>query len=321
MSVFHPLFIAALSGLVSYFGTKKLLPVLKRHVLDMPNARSNHKEPVPRGGGIAMIGAALLGFLFLGMPLLLILAALLLAYVSFADDRGGLPVRTRLAAQLVAVALGIHVLPGPVFGAFPGAVEWILVALGWLWFINLTNFMDGIDGISAMQAIMVSAGIALIAWTWHMPAYEGAAFVMMASAWGFYRFNRSPAKLFMGDVGSVPLGFLMGYLLLSLAAQGYLLSALILPAYYLSDATYTLFRRAKRHEKVWQAHSEHAYQQAARGGLSHRQIVSCITRLNALLIALAFIASLSMIIGVLCVIVAYGLTFRLIRHFSHEAVS
>ncbi len=307
------------SGAVSAVGTWLILPVLKRHVMDMPNARSNHKEPVPRGGGIAMISAALIGLIAAGIPLSVVAAAVLLVAVSFADDMRDMPVGVRLLAQVVAVSLAVHTLPGRIFPAVPQMLEWVIVAPAWIWFINLTNFMDGIDGISAMQAIMIAAGI----WLLHRlspcmsPELALEAGVMAAAALGFYLFNRSPAKIFLGDVGSIPLGFLMGYLLLSLAAQGYLLSALILPAYYLSDATLTLARRLLRGQKVWQAHSEHAYQQAARRGLTHSQVVARITWLNLVLIALAMCAALSMMAGVLSLIAAYGLTFWLIRYFTH----
>jgi UDP-N-acetylmuramyl pentapeptide phosphotransferase/UDP-N-acetylglucosamine-1-phosphate transferase len=290
--------------------------------MDMPNARSSHKTPVPRGGGIAMISAALIGLILAGLPLTVVCAAILLAAVSFIDDFRGLPAGLRLLVQCVAVGMAVTALPGHILPGFvPRWTGLIAAALLWIWFINLTNFMDGIDGISAMQAIMVSAGIGLLHLIYPYilnPGLVVEAGVMAASAYGFYLFNRHPAKLFMGDVGSVPLGFLMGYLLLSVAGLGHPLPALILPAYYLSDATLTLLIRLKRGEKVWQAHAEHAYQKAVRGGLSHATVVSRISWLNAALIALAMLSELSMMAGILSIIAAYGLTFRLIHYFSNE---
>jgi UDP-N-acetylmuramyl pentapeptide phosphotransferase/UDP-N-acetylglucosamine-1-phosphate transferase len=315
-----PLLIILLCGALSALGTWLILPALKRHVMDVPNDRSNHKEPVPRGGGVAMIAAALIGLVECGLPQGVFAATVLLAAVSFMDDLRGLPVSARLLAQLAAVALAISTLPERIFpDSVPLLLEWATIAFLWVWFINLTNFMDGIDGISAMQAIMVSAGIALIHWLrpWLPSSLATEAGVIAASCYGFYLFNRSPAKVFMGDVGSIPLGFLIGYLLLTLAAYGYPLPALILPAYYVTDATLTLCKRLLRREKVWQAHSGHAYQQAVRGGLTHAQVVAWISWLNAVLIVLAMLGALSMMAGIATAIAGYGLTYALIRHFAH----
>jgi len=316
------LFIALSSGLLSALGTWALLPFLRRHALDMPNARSSHTTPVPRGGGIAMIAAALIGLWLTAVPFAILAASVLLAVVSLIDDLRKLPVSIRLAAQCVAVALAMSTLPARIFPAtIPLGAEWVIVALAWIWFINLTNFMDGIDGISAMETIMVGAGIGLlhVLHPWALPpSLAVEAGVMVASAYGFYLFNRSPAKLFMGDVGSIPLGFLMGYLLLCLAGYGYPLPALILPAYYLSDATWTLIKRLLRGDKVWQAHSEHAYQQAVRSHLTHAQVVAHISWLNVALITLAMLSTLSMMAGIASAILAYGLTFWLIHKFLHE---
>jgi UDP-N-acetylmuramyl pentapeptide phosphotransferase/UDP-N-acetylglucosamine-1-phosphate transferase len=314
--------VALLSGLASALGTWVLLPVLRRRVMDMPNERSSHTVPVPRGGGIAMIAAALIGLAFTGLPVPIIAAAVLLAAVSFMDDLRGLSVKWRLLAQFIAVGLAIGTLPGDIFPEFvPHSLQLAAIALFWVWFINLTNFMDGIDGISAMQAIMTCVGIALIHWLrpWLPSSLAVWACVLAASCYGFYLFNRSPAKLFMGDVGSVPLGFLVGYLLLNLAADGYPLPALILPAYYLSDATLTLVRRLLRGDKVWQAHREHAYQKAVQRGFTHAQVVARISWLDAALIALAMYGALSMMAGVATAIAAYGLTFWLIHRLSHAA--
>jgi UDP-N-acetylmuramyl pentapeptide phosphotransferase/UDP-N-acetylglucosamine-1-phosphate transferase len=315
-----PVIIALLCGVLSALGTWLLLPILRRHALDIPNARSNHKNPVPRGGGIAMIAAGLVGLVIAGLPLPIVCGVILLAVISFVDDIRKLSVLIRLAAQVIAVVLALSCVTQRVLPSFiPQALESLLLALAWIWFINLTNFMDGIDGISAMQAVMVSAGICLIRFLCPQLPSDLAmqAAVVAAAAYGFYLFNKSPAKLFMGDVGSIPLGFIMGYLLLELAAHHYLLPALILPAYYVSDATFTLMKRQLNGKKIWEAHSEHAYQHAVRAGLSHATVVARISWLNALLIVLAMCASVSMMAGIFCLFAAYALTFGLIYHFTH----
>lgn len=317
----HYLLLALSCGLLSALGTWVLLPLLKRRLPDIPNARSNHKTTVPRGGGIAMIAAALLGMGLADVPVMIIAVAVLLASVSLLDDFKGLPPALRLLVQFLAVGIAISALPGRIFPDFiPLGAEWALVALCWIWFINLTNFMDGIDGISAMQAVMVCAGIVLMHAfkPWDLPSSLAVqAAILAACAYGFYLFNKQPARIFMGDVGSISLGFLTGYLLLCLAAYGYILPALILPAYYVSDATCTLIKRLLKKEKVWQAHADHAYQQAVRLRFTHAQVVARISWLNAALIGLALAASLSMMAGAACAVTAYGLTFWLMHRFTH----
>lgn len=304
--------------LISFAGTALALSWLRKlSVMDMPNARSNHKTPVPRGGGVAMVVSALLVLACYGVDRHVIMAAALLAVVSLADDIKGLPAHWRLVAQLAAVVLalsGLHIRLFP--GFVPEFTEWGIIIVGWVWFINLTNFLDGIDGITSMQTIAVMVGICLLASVEpSLPSWLAAsAGIIAAATLGFYWFNRHPARLFMGDVGSVTLGFLTFFLLLGLAAHGAFIPALILPAYYMSDASFTLAKRLLRGEKVWQAHSEHAYQQAVRKGLSHAQVVCRISGLNMLLIVLAVSATHSVITAVLMLIIAYAVTACMIRH-------
>jgi UDP-N-acetylmuramyl pentapeptide phosphotransferase/UDP-N-acetylglucosamine-1-phosphate transferase len=198
-------------------------------------------------------------------------------------------------------------------------MEQAVIVLCWLWFINLTNFMDGIDGITCMQVIVMCVGICLISLLFPLPhALTTQASILAAAALGFFWFNRHPAKLFMGDVGSITLGFLMFYLLLSLSLNGALLSALILPAYYLSDATFTLLTRLLRREKIWQAHSSHAYQKAVRRGLKHTEVVHKITLLNICLVILAIFATADMMIGGIMLITAYIISAFTIRHLIYD---
>ena len=309
----------SLAWITSLVGTATVLPILRKRMLDMPNARSNHKTPVPRGGGIVMIAVALLCFFLIGVAPLIIIAGLLLAAVSFADDMRGMPVSIRFLTQFIAVGLAMTALPGRLLPEIvPIYVEWAFIALAWLWFINLTNFMDGIDGISALQTVMMMLGIILIQmFAGPIPFWLTiSAAVLAGCALGFLRFNLSPAKLFMGDVGSIPLGFLNGFLLLCLAIYGHMAAALILPAYYVTDATRTLIKRGLRGEKVWQAHSEHAYQKAVRGGMSHNAVVGRITMLNALFVALALCPAHTMMAGVITCTAAYVAALILVCRLS-----
>jgi UDP-N-acetylmuramyl pentapeptide phosphotransferase/UDP-N-acetylglucosamine-1-phosphate transferase len=162
-----------------------------------------------------------------------------------------------------------------------------------MWFINLYNFMDGIDGISGVETISIGAGAALTAalaggpLAWQVMA---GGLALAAAGAGFLTMNWHPARVFLGDAGSIPLGFLGGGLLIALAAGGQPAAALILPAYYLVDATVTLVRRLLRGEKVWLPHKSHAYQAAHQAGLAHDAICRRIMLCNVLLAVLAVLS-------------------------------
>ena len=160
--------------------------------------------------------------------------------------------------------------------------------------MNLFNFMDGIDGLAGGEAASIGAGLALVASLGALdPALALYGLAAAGAALGFLMWNWHPAKLFMGDVGSVPLGFTLGWLLLVLAASGLWVAALLIPAYFLADATFTLLRRLAEGKKVWQAHREHFYQKATQRGRNHAQVVRLVLALNAALLLLA-VASLAL---------------------------
>ena len=286
---------AALTGLVRV--------LLRRHgVLDRPNERSSHRAAVPRGGGIAVVGVLLAAWLVLwftdasagsGTPFWVALAGGLgLVAVSWLDDlSGSVPIFVRLGVQVVAVGAGIASLPGDGLvcqGAVPAVVDHALAAIAWIWFVNLFNFMDGIDGISGAEGASLGLGTFLLALLGAAPAWLGPLGLTLAGvSLGFLLWNWHPARIFLGDVGSVPLGYLAGWLLLALAAAGAWQTALLLPAYYLADATLTLVRRLLRGRRVWQAHREHFYQRVAAAGWSHGRTVALIAGHNLLLVGLA----------------------------------
>jgi len=291
------------AGIVACLGTRALIPLLRRaSVLDRPNERSSHEIPTPRGGGIAVVGASLAGWLALvaagAAPLSLLAAiagAAMLAMVCWLDDLRGLSPAVRFGAQCAAVALGVvAALPdGAVFqGWLPAGLDRAAAALLWVWFVNLYNFMDGIDGIAGSEAASIGIGLALfaIAGIGDDPALAATAAIIAAAAIGFLVWNWAPARIFLGDVGSVPLGYLLGFLLLAAAAEGHWAAALILPLYFLADATITLLRRLLRRERIWQAHREHFYQRAVQAGLSHDAVARRVALANAALIACALIA-------------------------------
>lgn len=295
--------IVAGAALIAWLGTGALIPVLRRRaVLDRPNERSLHKIPTPRGAGIAVIAAILAASLVLAeMGLLpfparpILIGALLLAAVSWIDDIRRLPAAVRFAVQLIAIGLVLRAgLPaGLVFqGWLPPALDGIATALVWLWFVNLFNFMDGIDGLAGSETAAIGVGLLLFsaAGTGLDPGLAALAAAIAAAAAGFLAWNWAPARIFLGDVGSIPLGYLLGFLLLQQAARGHWEIALILPLYFLADATITLLRRLLRGERVWEAHRSHFYQQAAQRGFGHAAIVQRVIAADIVLIACGWAA-------------------------------
>ena len=291
-------------GIASWGLVGLLLPVLRRRrIFDHPNPRSSHARPTPRGGGIAVIAVVvaawvLIGALMPGVPAAawwVPAAALALAAVSWVDDVRGLPPLPRLLAQAVAVAMGLVALAerGPVFqGLLPPALDLAVAGLCWLWFVNLFNFMDGIDGLAGVEAAAIGIGLYVVT------AVAGAAVALglpalavAGAALGFLRWNWQPARVFMGDVGSVALGYLLGWLLLALAAAGQWPAALILPLYFLCDASLTLLARLARRQPLWRAHREHFYQRAVRAGRSHAAVVGAVAVTDGVLLALAVAAA------------------------------
>jgi len=277
--------------------TRSILGWLRRQaILDHPNERSSHRIPTPRGAGLAVVPVVLLGWASLASsgavsaevwPIIAIATVLML--VSWLDDRRGLHAGIRLAIHLAAAVIGVMCLPEGASisqGLLPPVADHVLAVLAWAWFANLFNFMDGIDGITGTESASIGLGIAAVAVVMGTdPSPE--ALVLAGAACGFLIWNWHPAKIFLGDVGSVPLGYLLGWLLIEMAARGQWAAALILPAYYLADATITLVRRALAGEKLWQAHKRHFYQIALRGGANHATVVRWIAGANIALIALA----------------------------------
>lgn len=289
--------------------TGVVLRTLKRHgVLDIPNKRSSHSAPTPRGGGIAVVGVLFVTWLAFWLTdaggaattklWIILLAGSALAMISWLDDvRGGLSAIARLGAQAAAVGAGLFALPGngAVFqGILPTALDLALSGIIWLWFINLFNFMDGIDGIAGSQA--ATAGLGLFILTIIFSDAAGLSpygLALAAVALGFLPWNWQPARIFLGEVGSVPLGYAVGWLLLALASFGLWQAALLLVLYFFADATFTLLRRLVRGDAIWHAHHEHYYQYAVEAGRSHTHVVLAITAVNLLLVGLALTTTVS----------------------------
>ena len=280
-----------------------LLPLrswLTRHALAHPNSRSSHRQSTPQGGGIAVIAATLgvaatatggQGALVGLQPLWLVFAATaFIALVGAADDIRTIEVAPRLVLQMLAVVVMLASLPSDlrILPILPWWVERALLLLACLWFVNLTNFMDGIDWMTIAEFVPIAAGLTLIGLLGALPAHGMIVAVALGGALlGFAPFNKPVARIFLGDVGSLPIGLLVSWQLVHVAGHGYLTAAIVLPLYYLADATLTLLRRVANGERFWQAHRTHFYQLATDRGFGVGEIVARVFAVNLALVALA----------------------------------
>jgi UDP-N-acetylmuramyl pentapeptide phosphotransferase/UDP-N-acetylglucosamine-1-phosphate transferase len=219
----------------------------------------------------------------------------LLAAVCWIDDLYDLSPLARLTAQAATVAIGLLALPeteNAALGWLGATAYFTVLGLLWVWWVNLYNFMDGIDGIAGSEAAAIGGGLLLVTALGNGadPTIALLAAAILGAALGFLVWNWSPARIFLGDVGSAPLGYLTGYLLIGLAAAGRWKVALILPLYFIADATITLVLRLVRGERVWQAHRQHYYQHAVRQGLDHAAVVRRVVAADLLLIACGWMA-------------------------------
>lgn len=290
------------------------------YFLDQPNERSLHVTPTPRTGGVGVMAGLLAGGALValaGLGSLPLAAALTgaggLALVGLADDRFGLSARLRLLAQLLVAGAYLALL-----GPAGGGLEWLALGLGLVWMGNLYNFMDGSDGLAGGMALFGFAAFAAAA---ALAGQAGLALVctgVAAAAAGFLVFNFHPARIFMGDVGSVPLGFLAGALGLAGRESGAwpLWFPLLVFAPFILDATVTLLRRALRGERIWQAHRTHYYQRLVQMGLGHRRTALLAYALmagtgGAGVLALPLGFSLQCIIITMCVSLHLALGYRI----------
>ena len=281
-------------------------PLLRRYALAKPGIRSSHQIPTPQGGGIAVVTAAAVAICICFLVLLpapgmwlqlstLLGAVILLASVGALADTRPFAIAPRLVLQIVAVAAVIYQLPPDlrILPIIPAWVERTLLVFGGVWFVNLMNFMDGLDWLTVAQVVPITGAIALIGLLVPLPVEAVVVSLAICGAMiGFSFFNRPVAKLFLGDVGSLPIGLVIGWLLVLLAASGGRAAAFLLPLYSVADSTITLLRRLVSGERAWEAHRSHFYQRATDGGFS---VTDVVTRVFATNITLAGLAVLSVI--------------------------
>jgi UDP-N-acetylmuramyl pentapeptide phosphotransferase/UDP-N-acetylglucosamine-1-phosphate transferase len=299
-SAFAALAILAVAAALSALLIVALKPWLARYALAKPNARSSHKILTPQGGGIAVVGAtiAVSAILFFSTtarasatsPALLFCAVLLMAGIGVMADKHPISPALRLVLQIFAVAAALSALP-PELRLLPVLPWWserVLLAIAVLWFVNLVNFMDGLDWMTVAETVPVAAALAGFGLLGILPWQETVISLALCGATlGFAFFNRPVAKLFLGDVGSLPIGLVLGWLLVVLAGSGARTAAVLLPLYYIADSTITLLRRAANRESVWQPHRTHFYQRATDRGFRVIGVVARVFALNLALVALA----------------------------------
>jgi UDP-N-acetylmuramyl pentapeptide phosphotransferase/UDP-N-acetylglucosamine-1-phosphate transferase len=299
-SALNSLLILVIAAAVSAALIVALKPLFARYAMARPNARSSHTQPTPQGGGIPVVaatiiavlaGAAVSGTATAATALWPLAAAvLLLAVTGACDDIFHLPVAPRFLAQLVAVGIVLATLPAEarILPLLPWWVERAVILVAGVYAVNVVNFMDGLDWMTVAEVVPVTAGLWILSLAGALtPAEAAVAIALLGAIVGLAPFNRPVAKLFLGDVGSLPIGFLLFWLLLRLAANGHLAAAIELPLYYVADATITLALRLARRENVLRAHRTHFYQRATERGYSVAEVVTSVFFVN---VALAFLA-------------------------------
>lgn len=295
---------------------------LARNVVDVPNARSSHQRPTPRGGGVAIVLSLLavlpiavsLGLLAFESTLLIALAGLLIAIVGFIDDHQHIPAGWRLLGHFSAAGLVVWACGGlPALSFFGVTIDLglsgdLLTVVAVVWLINLTNFMDGIDGIASVQTMSLAGVMALLPL---LAGHAGPAILplfMLVAIAGFLYWNYPPARIFMGDAGSGFLGLMMAVLILQAANQDarWFWCGVLVYGYFIVDATYTLVVRLSRGKKLYEAHRSHAYQIASRRLAAHRPVTLLVLAANILLLwPLAFAVAQGFIDGTVAVLLVY----------------
>lgn len=299
---------------------------LEHRVLDLPNSRSSHSVPKPRGGGVAIVVAFLASVLILwlddavtaSVAISVVGSGGMVAVVGFLDDHRHVAAAWRLLAHFAAAGWALYWMGGAPLLDVPGGARdlgWIGIGLcGFylVWMLNLYNFMDGIDGIAGVEAASVAACAGALS-LWHLPAgmaVQGLlAFLLAAAASGFLLWNFPPAKIFMGDAGSGFLGLTLGSLSLVAAWQSPVLfwCWVILLGVFVVDATVTLFRRLARRRKLYEAHRSHAYQHATWKLGRHAPVTVAVGAINLLwLCPIAAVVAVGLLSGVIGVVIAYA---------------
>ena len=300
--------------LICTFLIKKLIPFLKRmSLVDYPSQRSNHNLLIPKGAGIILIPLLIISvygiFFFKGFLdkqwTIFLISASVLYLISLIDDVKNLSALIRLLTHFFCVAISIFMLRDDIALFIQNNIStWLhfsplllfyflsfLLIFSWIWIINLFNFMDGMDGLTCVQVLtlFITANILCLLGLIN-ENFQFISLILISLFLAFYKFNRPNASIFLGDVGSIPIGYVSGLLLITtFLNNGPIIPLLIVFLYYLFDSTLTLILRLKKGKNIFEAHSDHFYQKILRAGQTHRQV------LNKIIILLLFLFILSMI--------------------------
>lgn len=281
----------------------------KRTILDFPNERSSHESPVPRGGGIVFIFifyVAIFTSYALGQLdkklFLALIPGLVLAAVGFIDDYKSLTPALRMLFQLSCAGVSLYFLGGAKspFSDNPSLLWTVIALIGVIWFINLFNFLDGSDGYASMEAISISLGISFF-------SNSNTLLFLAIAVVGFLYWNWPKAKVFMGDTGSITLGFILAItgIYLNNCNSLNISTFLLLTMLFWFDATVTIIRRIINREKLSMAHNKHIYQRAILGGYSHLKVLVIGIIINLFLFLLSFLANLNNLFYVPAFIIAF----------------
>jgi UDP-N-acetylmuramyl pentapeptide phosphotransferase/UDP-N-acetylglucosamine-1-phosphate transferase len=270
--------------------------------------------------GIALTFARVASSANVSLPIIAA-AILVMTGLGAIDDVRPLPVTPRLVLQAVVIAAVLYATSDQIriIPILPWWLERCLELMGGLWFVNLVNFMDGVDLMTVAETVPLTATLSVIGFAGGLPVYATVLSLALGGATiGFAYFNRPTARIFLGDVGSLPIGLILGFLLLLVAGAGHLVAALVAPLYYLADATVTLLRRAVRREPILQAHRTHFYQRATDGGFTVAGIVARVFAVNIGLGALSVTTVLipRPIVGIVALIAGTTLVSWLLMTFA-----
>lgn len=279
---------------------------IEHAMFDVPNERSSHNRAVPLGGGTVIAGAwfvCLAALASIGAvevrPAVALAGGLAVAAVGWLDDRREVSTALRLIAHLAAAGWTVGWLGGGFaldFGTADvslGPLGPVLATLGLVWLTNLYNFMDGIDGLAASETVVAGGAIAALLWAAGAPGLAALTVALAGASLGFLAWNRPPAKIFMGDVGSGLIGYALGAVVLAAGRDpGVPIPLLLIPlAVFVCDATFTLVRRLVRGERVYEAHRTHVYQRLIARGWSHGRVTGLVVAIDLVLAGLAWWAS------------------------------
>ncbi|MCV6599548.1 MAG: glycosyltransferase family 4 protein [Alphaproteobacteria bacterium] len=268
---------------ISFFNHKK--------ILDIPNNRSFHSKPTPTGGGWAIIIPTItLAIISKAMTPSILIGALILISISWLNDLKHIKPSVRLIFH--SIAIGIALLSLDLTGNIllpnniPNFIDRAIIFTAWLWFINLYNFMDGADGMTASETLCLCFGVLFISLFIFMPtSIINLCLILIGSCSAFLIFNWHPAKIFLGDTGAIFIGYIVGYILLTIAKNGYIAIAIILPLYYIMDTSLVLCKRILKREKIFEAHQKQYFHRSIiKVKRTHCQTVKKVILFNILLI-------------------------------------